>query len=234
MTWSLFDNYGRRKYLNTGEVQSLLQVAQNQPDNIHAFCRLLAETGCRISEALATTESRVDASTGQIAFECLKKRRKGIFRVVPISTSLADLLLSLSSEDPDAPLWSWCRMTGYRRVCELLTIAQVRGPQATPKGLRHGFAVASLGAGVPLNLLQRWLGHADIRTTSIYASASGPEERAIAERVWKHFATSKRGDGLGKSHHAKGRLEISASALAAARVQTSSSKTARASSREMK
>ena len=202
MTWSLFDTYGRRKYLNTAEIHSMLQAAQNQSDSVHAFCRLLAETGCRISEALATTRSRVDASTGQVAFECLKKRRRGIFRVVPISIPLANLLLSLPSEDPDAPLWSWCRMTGYRRICELLAIARVRGPQATPKGLRHGFAVASLGAGVPLNLLQRWLGHADIRTTSIYASASGPEERAIAERVWRHFAVPPRRNGRSRSQHA--------------------------------
>ena len=37
---------------------------------------------------------------------------------------------------------------------------------------------------MPLNLLQRWLGHADIATTAIYADAMGPEERAIAARMW--------------------------------------------------
>jgi integrase/recombinase XerD len=36
----------------------------------------------------------------------------------------------------------------------------VKGPQATPKGLRHGFGVAAIQAGIPLNLLQRWLGRA--------------------------------------------------------------------------
>ena len=60
----------------------------------------------------------------------------------------------------------------------------VKGPQAIPKGLRHGFGVAPIQAGIPLNLLQRWLGHAQLTTTAIYANAVGPEERNIAARMW--------------------------------------------------
>ena len=57
--------------------------------------------------------------------------------------------------------------------------AGVRGPQASPKGLRHGFGVAAVTAGVPLNLVQKWLGHAQLSTTAIYADAVGEEEHAI-------------------------------------------------------
>lgn len=55
---------------------------------------------------------------------------------------------------------------------------------ATPKGLRHGFGVAAVQSGVPLNLVQRWLGHAKLETTAIYTNAIGDEERAIAARLW--------------------------------------------------
>jgi len=41
-----------------------------------------------------------------------------------------------------------------------MNLAGVKGPQATPTGLRRGFGVAAIQAGIPLNLLQRWLGHA--------------------------------------------------------------------------
>ena len=58
------------------------------------------------------------------------------------------------------------------------------GPHATPKGFRHGFGVAAVQAGIPLNLVQRWLGHAQLSTTAIYADALGAEERSIAERMW--------------------------------------------------
>jgi len=62
--------------------------------------------------------------------------------------------------------------------------AGVRGPHASPKGLRHGFGVAGVTAGVPLNLVQKWLGHAQLSTTAIYADAMGEEEHAIAARMW--------------------------------------------------
>jgi len=56
---------------------------------------------------------------------------------------------------------------------------------------RHGFGVGTLQSGVPLNLVQRWLGHAQIRTTTIYADACGPEEREIAARFWTQPSGAK-------------------------------------------
>jgi len=55
---------------------------------------------------------------------------------------------------------------------------------ASPKGLRHGFGVAAVSAGIPLNLMQKWLGHAQLTTTAIYANAVGAEEKDIARRMW--------------------------------------------------
>jgi len=60
-----------------------------------------------------------------------------------------------------------------------------RSPRATPRGLRHGFGVACIGALVPETLLQRWLGHARLSTTAIYAAVAGPEEYALAARLWR-------------------------------------------------
>lgn len=53
-----------------------------------------------------------------------------------------------------------------------------------PKALRHAFAVEAGQKGIPLNIVQRWLGHARIETTAIYASAIGDEERNLARRAW--------------------------------------------------
>lgn len=53
-----------------------------------------------------------------------------------------------------------------------------------PKGFRHGFGVHAIRCGVPPDLVQRWLGHADIWTTAIYTQVMGPEERSIAARMW--------------------------------------------------
>jgi integrase/recombinase XerD len=186
MTWAIFDSKGHRKYLNRSEIQLFLQAAQREPREVYAFCWLLAETGCRISEALALDHTRIDPSTGFIVFECLKKRRRGIFRTVPISAELIQLIEHLPVFKRGAPIWGWSRMTAYRRVRDVMDRVPIRGPQATPKGLRHGFAMAAACVGVPLNIIQRWLGHADIRTTSIYTDASGQEEMRLARRLWQN------------------------------------------------
>jgi site-specific recombinase XerD len=54
----------------------------------------------------------------------------------------------------------------------------------SPKGLRHGFGVAAVTAGISLNLVQKWLGHTQFTTTAIYANAVGAEEKDIARRMW--------------------------------------------------
>lgn len=55
---------------------------------------------------------------------------------------------------------------------------------ATPKGLRHSFGVMAVTSGVPLNKLQKWLGHAQLSTSAIYADAMGEEEKGIDARMW--------------------------------------------------
>ena len=62
--------------------------------------------------------------------------------------------------------------------------ANIHGKQATPKGLRHSFGINAVMHSIPLNVVQKWMGHADMRTTAIYAQVQGPEERQLAERMW--------------------------------------------------
>jgi site-specific recombinase XerD len=37
---------------------------------------------------------------------------------------------------------------------------------------------------VPLNVLQEWLGHAQLTTTAIYANAGGKEQSELSSRMW--------------------------------------------------
>jgi len=60
-----------------------------------------------------------------------------------------------------------------------------RAPSAEcTNALRHGFGVAAVTAGIPLNLVQKWLGHAHLSTTAVYANAVGAEEKDIARLMW--------------------------------------------------
>jgi len=185
---SLYNLVGQRKYLSPAERAKLLRVATEFPLAEQAFCRLMVETGCRISEALVLTIGRIDFSAGAIVFESLKKRRRGVFRSVPLSPDLCRLLeavVAAVSPTPNTRVWAWSRMTAFRKLKAIMAKAGITGAHAMPKGLRHGFAIAAVDTGVPLNMVQKWMGHAALSTTAIYANAIGPEERRLARRMWK-------------------------------------------------
>lgn len=182
----LFDAAGQRKYLTPVQRQEFLRAAEKAPREIFTFCGTLAHTGCRISEGLALTGRRVDLGAGVLILESLKKRRKGVFRAVPVP---GDFLQTLDAVHNlcalgDARLWGWSRTTAWRRVKEVMDAASIHGLYATPKGVRHGFGIKATTSEVPLNMTQKWMGHAKLETTAIYADAVGPEEQKIAERMW--------------------------------------------------
>lgn len=62
--------------------------------------------------------------------------------------------------------------------------AGIKGIQASPKGLRHGFGIAAVEAGVPLPTIAAVLGHSSITTTAVYTTAIGEEARDLLRRVW--------------------------------------------------
>jgi site-specific recombinase XerC len=143
---------------------------------VRTLCMIRAHAGCRLSEALALSADRVDLAAGVLTIESLKKRRTGIFRNVPVPPALLDALdmvhgireaQSRRSKGRGERLWPWSRMTGWRAVHTVVAAAGLDGPHASPKGLRHGFGVAAVSAGIPLNLVQKWLGHAQLSTTAI-------------------------------------------------------------------
>lgn len=192
MSGELFTSDGERKYLTAKERQSFLLEAEKESRELRTFCAVLVHTGCRISEALALTPENIDISSGVIVFESLKKRKKGVFRAVPIPPSLIDALDLVHNirekkrtKAKNQAIWTFSRSSAWRYVKEVMDKAEIgQGAWATPKGLRHGFGVEAVSKGIPLNMLQKWLGHAQLSTTAIYTNAVGEEEKNIASRMW--------------------------------------------------
>lgn len=85
-------------------------------------------------------------------------------------------------------IWRFSRTTAWRYVKYVMAHAGISGMPAMPKGLRHGFGVNAFQSNVPPHLVQRWMGHASLRTTAIYCDVIGPDERAFAARMWVNFA----------------------------------------------
>ena len=188
----LHDGEGRRLYLTEEERRAFIAAAAQARREVRTFCGVLHATGCRISEALGLTAERIDLAGRVIVFESLKKRRTGIFRAVPVPPELLDALDLVHGireaqrrGAAKALLWPWSRMTAFRRVQQVMRAAAIpEGPHACPKGLRHGFGVHAVSRGIALNMVQKWLGHAQLTTTAIYANAVGEEEQSIAARMW--------------------------------------------------
>ena len=182
----MFDRQGQRKYLNGAERQAYLEMLLRERDEERrAFGLTLFYTGCRISEALNLTAARVDLSQRCLVFETLKRRKHGVFRGVPIPDNLIRILAVLAeSMEPCDKIWSFSRATAYRYVKSLMMHSNITGPMGSPKGLRHGFAIAAIGRNIPLPAVQKWLGHARLETTAIYLNVSGDEERQLAKRIW--------------------------------------------------
>lgn len=185
----MYDQAGNRKYLTARERRRFIVAAQRQPAPVEAFCLTLAYTGARLSEVLALRAGNVDLAAGVIAFETLKRRRKGVYRHVPVPKALLSCLdaeFQLGTSDTETLLWPWSRTTAWKQVKAVMEEAGIPSFCAMPKALRHSFGVVGISeARVPLNMMQKWLGHSRIETTAIYANAVGPEERAIARRMWR-------------------------------------------------
>ena len=117
---SIHDQAGGRKYLTEDERRRFLAAADAAPRYVRVFCHTLAWTGCRISEALALTAERIDVDGGAITFESLKKRRRGLFRSVPIppeQATMLDLVFDLRDvrgAAARAALWGFSRATAWR------------------------------------------------------------------------------------------------------------------------
>lgn len=179
--------HSKRKYLTGLERENFIATAKNRSLDIYLMCRILHETGARISEVLNVQPDHIDFNDHCLFIECLKKRRRGVFRRIPLSAKIIELLSQYIAEkniQKDTCLWGWSRMTAYRIVNQVSLDAGISPAQASPKALRHAFAVSAIEAGIPLSLIQRWLGHADLKTTTIYADLVGNEERSQASRLW--------------------------------------------------
>ena len=185
---SLYTAAGQRKYLTAAERGRFLETANAcLRADLRTLCLTLAYTGCRISEALAITPAVIEREAGFIAIRSLKKRKRAIvIREVPVPLDLFHALdEALGQEERDARLWPISRSGAWQLVKGIMREAAIaEGPHMTPKGLRHGFGIHAIRSGVPLNLVQRWLGHASMTTTAIYLEALGEEEREIAARMW--------------------------------------------------
>ena len=198
---SLFTSDGERKYLTQHERKLYLHaVPILEDEKEQTFCEMILYTGCRPTEARMSTVVQIDIDECMVTIRSLKKRGKNKgrkFRRVPIPRHFMDKLVQVHNlrtlqAAPDrgvgVRLWTFGRTTAWQRVNTVMDAAGLNGMKACARGLRHAFGVCAAVNCVPQVCIQKWLGHEDIATTSIYIDMAAPEDHILAARMW---------DGLG-------------------------------------
>ena len=161
------------------EIIAVMRAAGNDPEGIRlrAVIVVLWRAGLRISEALALTESDLDAARGAVL---VRRGKGGKRREVGMDVWGFEHLepwLQIRSRLPIGALF--CILRGPTRglPCSPASIrTQLRDTalaggvrrRFAPHQLRHAHAVEMSREGVPLLVIQRQLGHSHLGITSAY------------------------------------------------------------------
>lgn len=87
---SLLDQSRVRKYLTSSERKAFIEAARQVPPKVETFSLTLEYTGACNSEVSALTPLRIDLSAEAIIIETLKRRRRCVFRAVPVPAILIE------------------------------------------------------------------------------------------------------------------------------------------------
>jgi integrase len=161
------------------EIVAVMRSAGNGPDGarLRALIVILWRAGLRIGEALDLAETDLDAARGAVL---VRKGKGGRRREVGMDRWAWQQLqhwLEIRGQLPVGALLCvihgptagrhWEPSAARRQLRRTAAVAGVRRRFA-PHQLRHAHAVEMAHEGVPLVVIQRQLGHANLGITSIY------------------------------------------------------------------
>jgi site-specific recombinase XerD len=167
----------------TEEIIAVMRRAGAAPYGLRAraLVVLLWRAGLRVSEALALAESDLDHSTGGVLVRLGKggKRRHvgmdrwGWQQLQPwldrrIQLPVGALLCVIDGPTAGRP-WS---PSAARTTLHRLAVEVGVRRRFAPHQLRHAHAVEIAREGIPLTVIQRQLGHANLGVTSVHLQAS--------------------------------------------------------------
>lgn len=177
---------GRSRRLSPDEEARLLAVAA---PHLRLFLIGLLETGCRPGELLSLQFADVDFDAGLIRLRA-DRTKTNEARLVPMTARLR-AVLEMRRTDPDGEAFGaeafvfgdevgrklGSIKTAWRTACRKAGVSNLH-----PHDCRREFASRLLETpAVGLHLVRDWLGHANIKTTSRYLSATLPALQAAAE-----------------------------------------------------
>jgi site-specific recombinase XerD len=200
-------------YYDTLELLATLQRPGVDPARVHrweltrlrnrALMRCLAETGGRISEVLSLNVDHFPArnlDSGRMEVVRVRVQGKGghgyhlrLLDALPairdyIEARGVDLRAERGGKVPlfvsHAPAYAGRRMSRYVAWHAVQRAARALGlPSISPHDFRHWRATQLVNAGVPLDVVQDYLGHRSVETTRAYYARTDPRRVDDAART---------------------------------------------------
>lgn len=186
-----FTEFKRQRFLDAEEFERLFDaVAELEGFGAigmyqAAAIRLLALTGCRLSEILELEWVRVDLTRRQLLIERHKTDRRGA-KIIPLNTAAASMLEELPRTNGNPYV-----IVGKDEIGHLVNLQKPWGrvlkhadlPGVRIHDLRHSFASFAVSAGLSLPLIGGLLGHGSPQSTARYAHLAADPLRAATDRV---------------------------------------------------
>jgi site-specific recombinase XerD len=183
-------NKGMRYPADPPTIDEIIAVMRHAGEDRHgwrlrALIVVLWRAGLRIQEALTLTELDLDQRRGSLLIRNGKGGRRREVGMDDWGWEQLRPWLNARAELPAGPLFCiidgptrgrpWSGAAVRSEFRRLAVQAGVRRRFA-PHQLRHAHALELAREGVPLNIIQRQLGHANLGNTSIYLQGIDPEE----------------------------------------------------------
>ncbi len=172
-------------YLEPQQIAALIDAAPTPQARV--MMTLMWRAGLRVSEALAVRAADVRLDGTQPTLR-VSHGKGGRPRMVPIHETLLPMLEGLRLyRDPSLPFVTANRSTVFRWVKKAVAVCVAAGTvpggeRIGPHTFRHSAARHWLASGIPINRVQRWLGHSRMQTTLIYLEIL-PDDLGLIGRV---------------------------------------------------
>jgi len=177
----LFEDNKVDHRLDEQQLERFLQVLREDDNKmVSAIVLFLLATGLRTQEALSLTWHNVDLARKQITITVSNSKSKRQ-RIIPASQVAMEVLNQVGrSESSDYVFTN--QQTGTRYVTIYKTFKRIAREAALPAlrvhDMRANFASLALNAGVGVYTIKTLLGHANVKTTERYLTAS---ERTLSD-----------------------------------------------------
>ncbi len=168
--------------LSWDDIERLIAASRDLLDVV--IVSLLAEAGLRSAELLSLRVGDVDLSSGEIRVRRGKYGKSRVVFLGPASRDAVARYIELKGLDANDRLVPLSYQGLYKRLKSLARRAGLPVESVRPHVLRHTFATEALRRGMSLPVLQRLLGHSDIKVTQVYLHLVKEDLRREYERVF--------------------------------------------------